>query len=375
LLWRQATTQALRCVKPGRRHLYEGAIGQLYLSSAANARRATRGWNFPNIDSLLAHPSMACDAAVLAALLARCGPKLLVVQFAMPPGGASSGAGPAAPASAGAPGGHRDVRQYSVDARVLQLLAERAGLGALVSTAATIPGSALAHVRTAVAAPFAHLTACGVRIAAADAPALLALLAAGRLRTLGLLIDVVGATPATRLAVVAAIAACAPRLRALRIHYTPMREPYHLAFPFIAMAAGGLGYWAPAGAGADDVIADDFCELRHLHELEALTVQGALFFMDDAGWRALLGGMPRLQRLTVGRFCTIPRDALVTAGAACRQLCHVEFYSCVDFSVALDREGAALAARRPPGWVMLPELRSVHVMVEAYSEAEYVYTL
>ncbi len=26
--------------------------------------------------------------------------------------------------------------------------------------------------------------------------------------------------------------------------------------------------------------------------------------------------MPRLQRLTVGRYCTIPRDALVTAGEA-----------------------------------------------------------
>jgi hypothetical protein len=119
LLWRQATTQALRCVKPDRRHLYEGAIALLYLSSAANARRASRGWNFPNIDSLLAHPAMAHDAAALAAMLARCGPKLLVVRFTMlSGGGGASSAGSAAPASACALG-HHNVCQYSVVARGL----------------------------------------------------------------------------------------------------------------------------------------------------------------------------------------------------------------------------------------------------------------
>jgi hypothetical protein len=312
--------------------------------------------------------------------LARCGPKLTVVQFAMPPTGgsaaaaASGGTGSAAPTSSSVVK-QVDVSRCSIDASVLQLLAQRAGLTALVAREATISGSALAHVRTAataVIAPFAHLRSCDVCIAAADVPAFVALLPSNGMRSLGLLVDVAGATPAVREAVVAAVVAHTPRLRALRIYYNPMRKPYmHFTLPppqaFHALAAlGGVAFWPVAD---DDNIADDFRALRQLHELEALTVQGALCFMDAVRWRALLGGMLRLRHLTIGRFCTIPRDALVTAGQSCRQLRSVEIYSCVDVAAALD----ALATQ--PGQVLFPKLRSVRVLLGPHGEAEYVFHL
>ncbi len=367
-LWRKAPAEALRTVKPGRRYLYAGAIGELDLSAATNVRRATRGWSFAMINCLVTHPNLGRDAAAMATLLARCGPKLKVVQFAMPPGSATtSRTGSAAPTSIGAVHQH-DVRRYSIDGSVLQLLAQRAGLTALVAREATIPGSALAHMRAAAAAviaPFAHLRSSNVCIAAADVPAFVALLPSDGMRSLGLLVDVAGATPAVREAVVAAVVAHTPRLRALRIYYNPMRMPYaHFTLPppqaFPALAAlGGVAFW-PVADG--DNIADDFRALRQLHELEALTVQGALFFMDAVRWRALLGGMLRLRLLTIGRFCTMPRDALVTAGQPCRQLRSVEIYSCVDFAAALD----ALATQ--PGQVLFPELRSVRVLLGPHGE-------
>jgi hypothetical protein len=59
----------------------------------------------------------------------------------------------------------------------------------------------------------------------------------------------------------------------------------------------------------------------------------------------------------------------------CRELCAVEFYSCVDFAVALDREAEAAAAgarRRPLRWVLFPELWSAHVKFPTENRAEYV---
>jgi hypothetical protein len=113
---------------------------------------------------------------------------------------------------------------------VLQVLAERADLSSLLAQGATIPGSALAHGRAAVAAPFARMGGYNLCIAAADVPALTAVLAAAqqpadRLRSLGLLIDVVGAT--SRLAPGRRCRHCRPRAPACARAASSSCNPMH----------------------------------------------------------------------------------------------------------------------------------------------------
>jgi hypothetical protein len=188
---------------------------------------------------------------------------------------------------------------------------------------------------------------------------------ANRLRLLRLSINIIGTMLAFREAVVAAIVA-----RALHVYYDPMHQPntpFMLRSPLTHLNLASLGYVAIVAA--DDNIANEFRKLRHLYALQTLTVRGALFFMDADGWCASLCGMPGVQRLAIRRCCTVSRDALVKAGEECRNLRAAEFYSCVDFAMALDYEASGAAIDwRQLGWVLFPELRSVHRLLTRYKK-------
>ncbi len=367
-LWHTLIPDALRRVAPDRQHLYRSAIDTLDLTSVNHLRVDIHGWTFPKVSQLSVHPAIMAKPPVFCSLLGRCGSSLLAVSDTAPSAGAVGlitikNFAPSDPS----------VEKFEVHRIVLQHLASRLGLEQLILWSAVIPRNAIPPADpTKLPAPFARLTTVVARIAAADAPALMALLAtpapSRSLTFLTLEVNVAGAKSAVRQRALDAIVHALPQLQVLQLSYHPPRIPVeaHQRPPSPAADSGGAPTAGPPDLGffltsVDDLVSDDFGALGGLHELDILHVQGAIYVPEAGGWRALVSGLPKLLSLTLDCFCSLPPGALAAAGQHCRALRHLNLAAINSYEAVVEAVGGAMATQ-PPGSVLFPEMSDLWVL-------------
>jgi hypothetical protein len=319
-LWRQPAPGALRLVSADRRDIYGPAIVTLKLTEPTIADAAGAGWRFPRVKKLDLHYSVIDKPAVLAALLERCGPRLDTVLI-------SAHLNDPDEPDDYIDDDFVDVVDYydQLDRRVLQLLAERAGLADVSFHEMHIGRACVEHVRSCVAAPFAHLTRLGAVIDAAVADAFLSLPAAPALVELDLFLA------SGRGPVVQAVARHQPQIQELMLWFTTNDCAFTAA---------------------------DYFTLHRLTGLESLGILGVGFRMSAAQWRAWLCGLPKLWRLDIGfQGIELPPDAWVTAGACCRRLLYLELHVPSDLSAAEAADGNDSVAAAP----LFPELQALRL--------------
>jgi hypothetical protein len=469
ILWRATDARMLGRVAPAHRALYARAIRELDLVAIVHADHVTHGWTFGRILKLRLHPFAIQYPFSLGALLARCSGGVVEVVVGQTRR-VSFLAGSIAESDDESEDGDcfdnegdgdddDDDDDWAEPARVdvalrpvmytdtLLLFARQSGLRSMVlGIDCIVPryviddvASASATLYAPCSAPFASLRCFSMKLAADDAPALIALLARpGTLAelSLDLAIASVAATHATysAAAVVAALVTHLPQLRKLLLRLGRTYGAYDATDHWL----GGIGFDAasvfaiypqPApnegasavGHGNNDYNNDDsddannmedatglaataaaatgplhrdvFVPLHRLRELTSLSLFGThTVHMPDAGlpdpaqqlalsndyhrhhgrrlrmyptdsdgaaaWRALLAGLPRLQRLAVGRPCTLPRAALAIVAECCRDVRELELHAPDPGVAALfDALDQSMASTRAP----FPELRLAYL--------------
>jgi hypothetical protein len=310
ILWREPAPGALRLISADRRAIYGPAIVTLKLTKPTIAD-AAGGWHFPRVKRLDLHYSIVDKPAVLRVLLERCGPRPDRVVISR---------------HFDDPDEPHDSHLYHnlLDGRVLQLLAERAGLADVTLGDLQTGRACIEHVRSCVPAPFAPLARLSASIDAVDADAFLSLPAAPALAALELCLSSGGGP------VVQAVARHQPQLRELLLWFVTSKSAF-----------------TPA----------DYFMLHRLTRLESLGIHGGSvgFRMSAAQWRAWLGGLPKLSRLAIDvQGVELPPDAWVTAGACCRRLQYLELMVSSELSAAAAADGVNSAAAAVP---LFPELQ------------------
>jgi hypothetical protein len=428
LVWRYIWLEQLGFLSFTRQHAYERAIRSLFVRDAAAVDYHVRGWRFPQLRQLILPPAIVQHPSALSALLTRCGPELGSVVICTLEttssaydvhGSAEGDVGNVVSEQQGEAGSNAVsdgivpavayVTAVAFDPLALKLLAASSSIRELaVDAPALITREAIDLVGATIFAPFSHLCYLAACVNAADAPALITLLARAQrpVSALTLTVNVDAANRAMRNAVLHALARNLPGLRSLALSYAPPLALTSVPFAYLppadqqllleqlppdkqlllqAQAATRPALYTTVLAGdnmpgaADsaraflDRLADDFGCLRRLHELTSLTVDGAYFHMDEAQLYALLSGLPRLEQLALHDYVVLPSSALLVAGECCRVLRHIELDMLAYTPDQLDGKGAyadALKERRPSGggggclaaaMPFFPELRTLRL--------------